>query len=111
MLSEEMLDIAEENLQAHIEIEKEEEEIQSHIKPLQIWITRWEKEESPWSFTQPQKNTVFPVVCSCICWFDLGSAPLVMSIVYNLEIISTFVTFCTSLSKGLNRQLLDPRSL
>lgn len=42
MLSEEMLDIAEENLQAHIEIKKEEEEIKSHIKPLQIWITRWE---------------------------------------------------------------------
>ncbi|NXJ75876.1 MDHC protein, partial [Trogon melanurus] len=40
MLSEEMLDIAEENLQAHIEIEKEEEEIKSLIKPLQIWITR-----------------------------------------------------------------------
>ncbi|NXL57812.1 MDH dehydrogenase, partial [Chordeiles acutipennis] len=39
MLSEEMLDIAEENLQAHIEIEKEEEEIKSLIKPLQIWIT------------------------------------------------------------------------
>ncbi|KFP88588.1 Putative malate dehydrogenase 1B, partial [Apaloderma vittatum] len=39
MLSEEMLDIAEENLQAHIEIEKEEQEIKSLIKPLQIWIT------------------------------------------------------------------------
>ncbi|XP_069637805.1 putative malate dehydrogenase 1B isoform X2 [Haliaeetus albicilla] len=39
MLSEEMLDIAEENLQAHIEVEKEEEEIKSLIKPLQIWIT------------------------------------------------------------------------
>ncbi|XP_013807644.1 putative malate dehydrogenase 1B [Apteryx mantelli] len=39
MLSEEMLDIAEENLQAHIEIEKEEEEIKSLINPLQIWIT------------------------------------------------------------------------
>ncbi|KFQ27130.1 Putative malate dehydrogenase 1B, partial [Mesitornis unicolor] len=39
MSSEEMLDIAEENLQAHIEIEKEEEEIKSLIKPLQIWIT------------------------------------------------------------------------
>ncbi|NXI42928.1 MDHC protein, partial [Galbula dea] len=39
MLSEEMLDIAEENLKAHIEIEKEEEESKSHIKPLQIWIT------------------------------------------------------------------------
>ncbi|KAM9284694.1 LOW QUALITY PROTEIN: putative malate dehydrogenase 1B [Cariama cristata] len=37
MLSEEMLDIAEENLQAHIE-RKEEEEIKT-IKPLQIWIT------------------------------------------------------------------------
>ncbi|XP_074949838.1 putative malate dehydrogenase 1B isoform X2 [Phalacrocorax aristotelis] len=40
MLREEMLDIAEENLQAHMEIEKEEEEIKSLIKPLQIWITR-----------------------------------------------------------------------
>ncbi|KAM6269139.1 putative malate dehydrogenase 1B isoform 2-T2 [Porphyrio hochstetteri] len=39
MLSEEMLGIAEENVKAHIEIEKEEEEIRSHIKPLQIWIT------------------------------------------------------------------------
>ncbi|NWI67745.1 MDHC protein, partial [Todus mexicanus] len=39
MLAEEMLAIAEENLQAHIEIEKEEEETKSHIKPLQIWIT------------------------------------------------------------------------
>ncbi|PKK22169.1 malate dehydrogenase 1B, NAD (soluble) [Columba livia] len=39
MLSDEMLAIAEENLQAHIEIEKEEEEIKSLIKPLQIWIT------------------------------------------------------------------------
>ncbi|XP_069716905.1 putative malate dehydrogenase 1B isoform X2 [Phaenicophaeus curvirostris] len=39
MLSEEMLDIAEENLQAHIEIEKEEEETKSLIKPLQVWIT------------------------------------------------------------------------
>ncbi|OPJ90203.1 putative malate dehydrogenase 1B isoform B [Patagioenas fasciata monilis] len=38
-LSDEMLAIAEENLQAHIEIEKEEEEIKSLIKPLQIWIT------------------------------------------------------------------------
>ncbi|KAM6307352.1 putative malate dehydrogenase 1B [Aegotheles albertisi] len=37
--SEEMLDIAKENLQAHMEIEKEEEEIKSLIKPLQIWIT------------------------------------------------------------------------
>ncbi|NXL33097.1 MDHC protein, partial [Glaucidium brasilianum] len=37
--SEEMSDIAEENLQAHIEIEKEEEEIKSLIRPLQIWIT------------------------------------------------------------------------
>ncbi|NXH17008.1 MDHC protein, partial [Bucco capensis] len=39
MLNEEMLDIAEENLKAHIEIEKEAEEIKSLIKPLQIWIT------------------------------------------------------------------------
>ncbi|KAM9235845.1 putative malate dehydrogenase 1B [Leptosomus discolor] len=39
MLSEDMLDIAEENLQVHIETEKEEEEIKSLIKPLQIWIT------------------------------------------------------------------------
>ncbi|XP_068804189.1 putative malate dehydrogenase 1B [Struthio camelus] len=39
MLSEEMLTIAEENLQTHIEIVKEEEEIRSLINPLQIWIT------------------------------------------------------------------------
>ncbi|XP_056352465.1 putative malate dehydrogenase 1B isoform X8 [Oenanthe melanoleuca] len=39
MLSEEMLDIAEENLQAHLEIVKEDEEIKSLIKPMQIWIT------------------------------------------------------------------------
>ncbi|NWR44278.1 MDHC3 dehydrogenase, partial [Regulus satrapa] len=39
MLSEEMLAIAEENLQAHLEIEKEDEEIKSLIKPMQIWIT------------------------------------------------------------------------
>ncbi|NXL85586.1 MDHC protein, partial [Alectura lathami] len=39
MLTEEMLDIAEENLQAHREAEKEEEDVRSHINPLQIWIT------------------------------------------------------------------------
>ncbi|XP_042678520.1 putative malate dehydrogenase 1B isoform X2 [Centrocercus urophasianus] len=39
MLTEEMLEIAEENLQAHIESEKEQEEIRSLINPLQIWIT------------------------------------------------------------------------
>ncbi|NXU39633.1 MDHC1 dehydrogenase, partial [Drymodes brunneopygia] len=39
MLSEEMLDIAEENLQEHLEIAKEDEEIKSLIKPMQIWIT------------------------------------------------------------------------
>ncbi|NXJ14878.1 MDHC protein, partial [Odontophorus gujanensis] len=39
MLTEEMLDIAEENLQAHMESEKEQEEIRSLINPLQIWIT------------------------------------------------------------------------
>ncbi|CAN0135255.1 unnamed protein product [Bubo scandiacus] len=39
MLSEEISDIAEENLQVHIETEKEEEEIKSLIRPLQIWIT------------------------------------------------------------------------
>ncbi|XP_032549377.1 putative malate dehydrogenase 1B isoform X1 [Chiroxiphia lanceolata] len=39
MLSKEMLDIAEENLQAHLEIVKEDEEIKSLIKPMQIWIT------------------------------------------------------------------------
>ncbi|POI21933.1 hypothetical protein CIB84_014320 [Bambusicola thoracicus] len=39
MLTEEMLDIAEENLQAHVESEKEQEEIRSLINPLQIWIT------------------------------------------------------------------------
>ncbi|NWR72405.1 MDHC protein, partial [Centropus unirufus] len=38
-LDEEILDIAGENLQVHIETAKEEEEIKSHIKPLQIWIT------------------------------------------------------------------------
>lgn len=40
MLSEEMLDIAEENLQALVETEKEEEEIRNLTNPLQIWITR-----------------------------------------------------------------------
>ncbi|XP_027492887.1 putative malate dehydrogenase 1B isoform X1 [Corapipo altera] len=39
MLSKEMLDIAEENLQAHLEIVKEDEEIKSLIKPMQVWIT------------------------------------------------------------------------
>ncbi|XP_068542064.1 putative malate dehydrogenase 1B isoform X1 [Anas acuta] len=39
MLSEEMLDIAEENLQALVETEKEEEEIRNLTNPLQIWIT------------------------------------------------------------------------
>ncbi|XP_064516670.1 putative malate dehydrogenase 1B isoform X2 [Pseudopipra pipra] len=39
MLSKEMLDVAEENLQAHLEIVKEDEEIKSLIKPMQIWIT------------------------------------------------------------------------
>ncbi|NWX25157.1 MDHC protein, partial [Notiomystis cincta] len=39
MLSEEMLDIADENLQIHLEIVKEDEEIKSLIKPMQIWIT------------------------------------------------------------------------
>ncbi|NXY29035.1 MDH dehydrogenase, partial [Pomatorhinus ruficollis] len=39
MLSEEMLDIAEENLQAHLETVKEDEEIKRLIKPMQIWIT------------------------------------------------------------------------
>ncbi|XP_021256438.1 putative malate dehydrogenase 1B isoform X5 [Numida meleagris] len=39
MLTEEVLDIAEENLQAHMESEKEQEEIRSLINPLQIWIT------------------------------------------------------------------------
>ncbi|NXR10125.1 MDHC protein, partial [Semnornis frantzii] len=39
MSGEEMLDIAEENLKAYIEIEKEEEEIKNLVKPLQIWIT------------------------------------------------------------------------
>ncbi|NXY22649.1 MDHC protein, partial [Atrichornis clamosus] len=38
-LSEEMLDIAEENLQAHLETVKEDEEVKSLIKPMQIWIT------------------------------------------------------------------------
>lgn len=42
MLTEEMLEIAEENLQAHIESEKEQEEIRNLINPLQIWITRLE---------------------------------------------------------------------
>lgn len=45
MLTEEMLDIAEENLQAHMESEKEQEEIRSLINPLQIWITRLEQKE------------------------------------------------------------------
>uniref|UniRef100_A0A8C3SQ81 Putative malate dehydrogenase 1B n=1 Tax=Chelydra serpentina TaxID=8475 RepID=A0A8C3SQ81_CHESE len=39
MLSEQMLKIAEENLQTHIEIEKEEEYIKSLINPLQVWIS------------------------------------------------------------------------
>ncbi|NXG18913.1 MDHC protein, partial [Grallaria varia] len=39
MLSEEMLAVAEENLQTHLEIAKEDEEIKSLIKPMQIWIT------------------------------------------------------------------------
>ncbi|NXC36751.1 MDHC protein, partial [Campylorhamphus procurvoides] len=39
MLSEEMLGVAEENLQTHLEIVKEDEEIKSRIKPMQIWIT------------------------------------------------------------------------
>ncbi|NWW69917.1 MDHC protein, partial [Climacteris rufus] len=39
MLNEEMVDIAEDNLQAHLEIVKEDEEIKSLIKPMQIWIT------------------------------------------------------------------------
>lgn len=90
MLSDEMLAIAEENLQAHIEIEKEEEEIKSLIKPLQIWITRWEKKNiyevslnfrrmhfflahitgvTIWNYTR------IPL----ICWFELGSGPLTMS--------------------------------
>ncbi|XP_019472589.1 putative malate dehydrogenase 1B isoform X2 [Meleagris gallopavo] len=38
-LTEEILEIAEENLQAHMESEKEQEEIRSLINPLQIWIT------------------------------------------------------------------------
>lgn len=42
MLSEEMLHIAEENLQTYLEIVKEDKEIKSLIKPMQIWITRWE---------------------------------------------------------------------
>ncbi|XP_064017123.1 putative malate dehydrogenase 1B isoform X1 [Pogoniulus pusillus] len=37
--NEEMLEIAEENLKAYAEIEKEEEEIKNLVKPLQIWIT------------------------------------------------------------------------
>ncbi|NXP20588.1 MDHC3 dehydrogenase, partial [Scytalopus superciliaris] len=39
MLNEEMLNVAEENLQRHLEIVKEDEEIKSLIKPMQIWIT------------------------------------------------------------------------
>ncbi|NXS09895.1 MDHC protein, partial [Neodrepanis coruscans] len=39
MLPEEMLGIAEENLQAYLEIVKEDEEIKSLIKPMQVWIT------------------------------------------------------------------------
>uniref|UniRef100_A0A8C0JAN8 Putative malate dehydrogenase 1B n=1 Tax=Chelonoidis abingdonii TaxID=106734 RepID=A0A8C0JAN8_CHEAB len=39
MLSEQMLRIAKENLQTHIEIEKEEEYIKSLINPLQVWIS------------------------------------------------------------------------
>ncbi|XP_067404866.1 putative malate dehydrogenase 1B isoform X2 [Emydura macquarii macquarii] len=39
MLSEQMLRIAEENLQTHIENEKEEEDRKSLINPLQVWIS------------------------------------------------------------------------
>uniref|UniRef100_A0A7M4E0M6 Malate dehydrogenase 1B n=1 Tax=Crocodylus porosus TaxID=8502 RepID=A0A7M4E0M6_CROPO len=39
MLSEEMLQIGEENLQTHIQMEKEEEERKSLINPLQVWIS------------------------------------------------------------------------
>ncbi|KYO33432.1 putative malate dehydrogenase 1B isoform B [Alligator mississippiensis] len=39
LLSEEMLQIGEENLQTHIQIEKEEEERKSLINPLQVWIS------------------------------------------------------------------------
>lgn len=35
-----MLHIAEENLQTYLEIVKEDKEIKSLIKPMQIWITR-----------------------------------------------------------------------
>lgn len=59
MLSEEMLDIAEENLQAHLEIVKEDEEIKSLIKPMQIWITRWEWREYLWTFTQFRRRHFF----------------------------------------------------
>ncbi|NXC38826.1 MDHC protein, partial [Penelope pileata] len=55
MLTEEMLDVAEENLQAHIETEKEEEEIRSLINPLQIWIT---------SASAPISYQVIPLLAS-----------------------------------------------
>ncbi|XP_053138728.1 putative malate dehydrogenase 1B isoform X3 [Hemicordylus capensis] len=40
MLTEEMLLIAKENLQTHIEVETEEEEIKSQINPMHIWVNR-----------------------------------------------------------------------
>lgn len=40
MATAEMLLIAEENLQTHIEVEQEEEELKSLINPLHIWINR-----------------------------------------------------------------------
>lgn len=45
--NEEMLEIAEENLKAYTETEKEEEEIKNLVKPLQIWITRQEQNQHP----------------------------------------------------------------
>lgn len=45
MMTEEMLLIANENLQTCIEIEAEEKELKSLINPLHIWLNRWEGEK------------------------------------------------------------------
>uniref|UniRef100_A0ACB8F082 Uncharacterized protein n=1 Tax=Sphaerodactylus townsendi TaxID=933632 RepID=A0ACB8F082_9SAUR len=45
MMTAEMCQIAEENLQTHKEVEQEEEELKSLINPLHIWINRWEDEK------------------------------------------------------------------
>nr|XP_047903161.1 putative malate dehydrogenase 1B isoform X2 [Anser cygnoides] len=67
MLSEEMLDIAEENLQAHVETEKEEEEIRNLTNPLQIWITSLSEGCEQVSMSSPDhlggKNSASAPIC------------------------------------------------